>query len=46
MVGSHECLLAKNSKVREVYGSDKISERHRHRYEVNIDYRSELEKVG
>ena len=45
-LGAYECLLAKNSKVREVYGSDKISERHRHRYEVNIDYRSELEKVG
>ena len=42
-LGAYECLLAKNSKVREIYGSEKISERHRHRYEVNIDYRSDLE---
>ena len=39
-------MLVKNSKVREIYGSEKISERHRHRYEVNIDYRSDLEKAG
>ena len=45
-LGAYECLLAKNSKVREIYGSEKIFERHRHRYEVNIDYRSDLEKVG
>ena len=45
-LGAYECLLAKNSKVREIYGSEKISERHRHRYEVNIDYRSDLEKAG
>ena len=45
-LGAYECLLAKNSKVREIYGAEKISERHRHRYEVNIDYRSDLEKAG
>ena len=45
-LGAYECLLAKNSKVREIYGSEKIFERHRHRYEVNIDYRLDLEKVG
>ena len=45
-LGAYECLLAKNSKVREIYGSEKISERHRHRYEVNIDYRSDLENAG
>ena len=45
-LGAYECLLAKNSKVREIYGSEKISERHRHRYEVNIGYRSDLENAG
>jgi CTP synthase len=32
--------------VREIYGADEISERHRHRYEVNITYRERLEQVG
>jgi len=45
-LGAYECLLAKNSKVREIYGAENIFERHRHRYEVNIDYRSDLEKAG
>tara|TARA_B100000925_G_scaffold285433_1_gene261743 strand:+ start:320 stop:1951 length:1632 start_codon:yes stop_codon:yes gene_type:complete len=45
-LGAYECLLAKNSKVREIYGSENIFERHRHRYEVNIDYRLDLEKAG
>ena len=45
-LGAYECLLAKNSKVREIYGSENIFERHRHRYEVNIDYRLDLERAG
>ena len=45
-LGAYECLLAKNSKVREIYGAENIFERHRHRYEVNIGYRSDLEKAG
>ena len=32
--------------MREIYGADSISERHRHRYEVNINYKAQLEKVG
>jgi CTP synthase len=32
--------------VREIYGADTISERHRHRYEVNITYRKQLESTG
>jgi CTP synthase len=32
--------------VRSIYGSDQISERHRHRYEVNVHYRDTLEKTG
>jgi CTP synthase len=39
-------VLTKGSKVAEIYGSTEISERHRHRYEVNIDYRERLEATG
>ena len=45
-LGAYPCDLAKGSKVREIYGAERISERHRHRYEVNINYRSQLEKAG
>jgi CTP synthase len=45
-LGAYPCDLLKGSKVREIYGSDHISERHRHRYEVNINYRAQLEKSG
>lgn len=36
-LGQYECALLKGSKVREIYGQDVIFERHRHRYEVNLD---------
>ncbi|MDX2027056.1 MAG: CTP synthase [Alphaproteobacteria bacterium] len=45
-LGAYPCDLLKGSKVREIYGSDRISERHRHRYEVNITYRVQMEKAG
>lgn len=45
-LGSYECQLSPNSKVRKIYKSDMISERHRHRYEVNGSYEDELEKCG
>lgn len=45
-LGAYACALQKGSKVREIYGVDTISERHRHRYEVNINYRPQLEKAG
>ncbi|MBT5413106.1 MAG: CTP synthase, partial [Rhodospirillaceae bacterium] len=45
-LGAYECKLAENSRVREIYGLDEISERHRHRYEVNINYRDRLEAAG
>ena len=45
-LGAYKCKLAKNSLSRSLYGSDIISERHRHRYEVNNEYRSVLEKKG
>lgn len=39
-------MLKKGSKAHELYGKDRIQERHRHRYEVNNEYREELEKKG
>ncbi|MFY9286892.1 MAG: CTP synthase [Alphaproteobacteria bacterium] len=45
-LGAYPCILTKGSKVREIYGSDNISERHRHRYEVNINFKDKLEKAG
>jgi len=45
-LGAYECLLKPGSRVRDIYGTDRISERHRHRYEVNLDYQAELEKTG
>jgi CTP synthase len=46
-LGAYACRLTEGSKVAEIYGDDlDISERHRHRYEVNIDYRERLEKAG
>lgn len=45
-LGAYPCVLAENSKARVLYGSDTISERHRHRYEVNNYYRDDLTKAG
>jgi CTP synthase len=45
-LGAYPCDLLAGSKVAEAYGESHISERHRHRYEVNIGYRDALEKVG
>jgi CTP synthase len=45
-LGSYNATLAGNSHVAAVYGSTKISERHRHRYEVNVAYRESLEQNG
>lgn len=45
-VGSQLCHLTPNTKVNEVYGSDTIYERHRHRYEVNNNYRDQLSQAG
>jgi len=45
-LGSYPCVLKKNTKAYAAYGADKISERHRHRYEVNNKYRKQLEKAG
>ncbi|MDY0883060.1 CTP synthase [Dongia soli] len=45
-LGAYDCNLAAGSQVAEIYGTPAISERHRHRYEVNINYKDRLEKVG
>ena len=45
-LGAQPCHLEDNSKVREVYGENTISERHRHRYEVNNNYLSQLQEAG
>jgi CTP synthase len=45
-LGAYEAKLAGNSVVHSIYGADRISERHRHRYEVNIHYKAALERGG
>ncbi len=45
-LGAYEAHLTKGSKIAEIYGEEIIHERHRHRYEVNIDYRERLEACG
>ena len=45
-LGAYECVLDPNSLVYQVYGKEKISERHRHRYEVNMKYEEALKRSG
>ncbi len=45
-LGAYDCLLDPNSKSYQAYGIEKISERHRHRYEFNNAYRSLFEKTS
>ncbi|HTH97608.1 MAG TPA: CTP synthase [Stellaceae bacterium] len=45
-LGAYPALLKPGSRVAEIYGTTDISERHRHRYEVNIKYKPALEKAG
>jgi len=45
-LGAYPAALKDGSKIADIYGSTSISERHRHRYEVNIDYRQQLETCG
>lgn len=45
-LGSYPCILDKSSKVYTLYGTETIHERHRHRYEVNNDYRKILLEKG
>lgn len=46
-LGAYPCVITPGTRVAEIYdGATEISERHRHRYEVNINYREQLEKAG
>jgi len=45
-LGAYDSTLKAGSKIAEMYGSTTISERHRHRYEVNINYRDAIEQKG
>ena len=45
-LGSYDCVMDAGSKARQAYGKKKVSERHRHRYEFNNEYRSLLEDAG
>jgi CTP synthase len=45
-LGAYTAVLAPGSRVAQVYGQTAIEERHRHRYEVDIDYRARLEACG
>ena len=45
-LGAQECRLVKGSKTSEIYGSDMIVERHRHRFEVNNNYVDQLQQAG
>jgi len=45
-LGAYDAILAPDSMIARIYGAAAISERHRHRYEVNIRYRDTLERVG
>ena len=45
-LGAYDASLSPGSQVAEIYGSTEIDERHRHRYEVDIKYREQLEAVG
>jgi len=45
-LGSYEAALTPGSVVAKAYGSERVTERHRHRYEVNNTYRKQLEEAG
>ena len=45
-LGAYDAVLAGNSVANSIYGASVISERHRHRYEVNVNYREKLEGAG
>jgi CTP synthase len=45
-LGAYEAVLAPESRVAQIYGHTRISERHRHRYEINIGYKDTLEQAG
>ena len=45
-LGAYPCILKKDSLASSLYKSEEISERHRHRYEFNNDYREAMQEKG
>ena len=45
-LGSYPCIIQKDSLAYKIYGKEIIHERHRHRYEINKDYKDRLEEIG
>lgn len=45
-LGGYDCKLAEGSRAQQIYGTDNIVERHRHRYELNSDYTDRYEQAG
>ena len=45
-LGAYVAMLSRGSRVAQIYGKTEISERHRHRYEVNTGYKGRLEQRG
>ncbi|HEX7028587.1 MAG TPA: gamma-glutamyl-gamma-aminobutyrate hydrolase family protein, partial [Gammaproteobacteria bacterium] len=45
-LGAQTCILEPDSRVRALYGKDRIAERHRHRYEFNDHYIETIESAG
>ena len=45
-LGAYDCVLREGSKAAEAYGRREVSERHRHRFEFNEDYRARFEEAG
>ena len=45
-LGSYPCIIRKGTLAEKIYGKTEITERHRHRFEFNNDYRESLEKAG
>ena len=45
-LGGYPCVLTKGSRANAIYEKEEISERHRHRYEFNPDYKERLEEAG
>lgn len=45
-LGAYECVLKQHTRAHDIFSADRISERHRHRYEVNNNYLGTLERCG
>ncbi|MBR1828177.1 MAG: CTP synthase [Atopobiaceae bacterium] len=45
-LGAYPCVVAEGTLAREAYGEELVHERHRHRYEVNNDFRAQLQEAG